>query len=454
MSTYLQSLRKRYHWIDLTHVIVLLAISAGVTYYFRESAMMLHEPFAIDSTFNVINLIATTLIYGVPFTLGAVILWNTKFAHQNLIESIVSSKNIKRVYLERLVISSTISFLFMVGICIVGYVMKGANIIYLPTILLSALIVSYILNIMTFSLALFVDSPALTILFGTGIFSLFAFQLGWSPFSALSETSLYAPYHLFRYLAWILTGYQFSNEHLMEDYVGIAIQPLSMVGPLLAWVLLSLLFVYVSMYFIQEGLPRWEEEQHTWDKEQSSAEVFQTNKLFTVNNRRKMLAVGIIILLVSIAAFNVFTTSSQNQIPEDLILYRSPENGEIIELGSWRYNTVDVTATQISNADGWVLSVTVLEWGEYGGGDGLDIRYRFLVLSLFEFEAMNQTERESVIVSIAHGITPEHPTGGTGTHTSLEGADTYLWAIQITDSANANATYSIKIYIDLYLHPE
>lgn len=437
--------------MTFTQIAIIFVISLSITYFFRESAVMLNEPFDYDSTFKAINLIATTFIYGVPFTLGGVIMWNTDKSHRNISER-TSHRAIRDLYLERLVFTTLISFLLMLGICIFGFIVFGAEIVHLPAILLSMILVTIMLNIIISLLALFVDSPIHTIIFATAIFSYLSFILGWSPFSASDDFALYSPYHLFRFLAIILIGYDFPSGQFMEYYTGLAVQPLSLVGPLVVWGLLSLISVIGTTNLMQEGVTRWKQETSSWESQAYDIKAPSVLKsIRDVKIRQKMFAAVIVLLFISTATYNIVISSGGNQIPEDLYLYRSPFGGERINLNSWRYGEVEISSTQISQADGWTVDVTIVEWGIYSGSEGLDVKKGLVKLSLEEYAELNDTERNSLISGTWHGFTPDNPTSGEGVVFNLDDAGTYIWAVKVTDSASVNATYMITISINVYL---
>jgi hypothetical protein len=239
----------------------------------------------------------------------------------------------------------------------------------------------------------------------------------------------------------------------MVDYLRIYVEPISLVAPLLMWCVFAIFSIMCSIYLLRDAMERWSHDESAWDDDKEVSEQGLIPKLdLSTRKRQKVVSLIVIALFLFTTAFNLISITPTD-IPDDLYLYRSPESGEPIILGSWNYNTVQLTSSHLSQADGWVLKVTVLEWGAYNVGEGLRMRYGFLIYGLSTFSTLNDTEREGVMTSRTWGITPERPSTGTGVHHSLDGEDSYLWAFRITDDSNANATYGITISVELYLHP-
>ncbi|MBD3159081.1 MAG: hypothetical protein GF309_09860 [Candidatus Lokiarchaeota archaeon] len=443
---------EKIRWINPIHVIVLVGVSGVLVLFFQPLA----EPSEVGefvSTLYAVNLTGNILTFGVPFMIASVISWNTKKAHNSMAQKDASLHHRIRCYVTRYIIANTLTFLFMAAVCIWGFSSASANPAHLPGIILACMGISLILNAFTFFIAIAVDSPFYTICVTTGIFVYFSFYHGYSALSATGVASLYAPYHLFRFLAIFLTGYEFANESVMENYLGVIVQPINLLGPLLTWSVVSIGGIALSVILLRNSMERWVHEDTT---SRGKTEFTQTPTVETVpsiEKRQKIASIAVILLFVSTASFNLFVNNPPG-IPESMYLYQSPETGEAITLGSWTYNTVEVSATQISEAEGWTLKVTILDWGEYDGGEGLRIRYGFLMYSLSDFAALNNSEKEDVMTSMTWGITPERPSTGTGVHCQLDGAGTYLWGVRITDDSNENASYVVSARIEVYLNPE
>jgi hypothetical protein len=439
-------------WLNPLYLTVLVILSA-----FASIAL---EPLAdpsnvgdFASTLYAINLTSNILTLGIPITFGSVIMWNTEETQEAMAQPDAPFSVRRREFITRYLLSSAMTFVYMTAVCVIGFILARADTAYLPGILLAALVVSLILSAVTSFIAIAVDSPVLTLILTSAIFLFLSSTFGYSVFSADGLISLFAPYHLFRFLAVILSGYEFLNESVMQNYLGIAITPVSLLLPLIVWVSAAMFSAALSIRMLHDSMKQWSQEGYAWEGATNTSQQSLMHRLTQATHRkREIVTLGVIVLFLSAATFNLITIGN-TEIPEDLYLYRSPATGENIALGWWRYDTVVLSSSELCQSDGWTLRVTILDWGAYGGGEGLRIRYGFLVFSISAFSAMNDTEREGVMTSRTWGLTPEHPSTGTGVSHGLEGADTYLWALRVTDDSNENATYVIRISIALYLIP-
>ncbi|MBD3159094.1 MAG: hypothetical protein GF309_09930 [Candidatus Lokiarchaeota archaeon] len=448
----LRGIKEKSHWIEPHQIVLLIGLSIAIAFIFEPVA----HPGSIGDfvpTLYAINLTGNVLTFGVPFVIASIILWNTKKAHTSMAQKDALLHHRIRCYVTRYVITNMITSLVMAGVCMWGFSSAAANPAHLPGVIFASMGISFILNSFTFFIAIAVDAPLYTIFVNTSMLAYFSFYYGYSVLSATSVMSLYAPYHLFRFLAIFLSGHEFINESIMENYVGIVVQPIDLLGPLLVWSLVSGGCIVGSIILLRHSMERWVHESTTSEgKTEFTQESTREKTVSAVERRQKIASLGVILLFVSTAFFNLFVNSPP-EIPENMYLYQSPESRENIALGSWSYDTVEVSSTQIAETEGWTLKVTILDWDEYDGGEGLRVRYGFLIYSLSDFAALNNTEKENIMISRTWAITPDHPSTGTSVHHQLDGAGTYLWAIRITDDSHKNASYVVSAKIEVYLNP-
>ncbi|TXT54064.1 MAG: membrane protein of unknown function [Candidatus Thorarchaeota archaeon] len=453
IEVYFAQLRKRVDWIGPKCLIAMIGLSLVLLIATVETSLI-EEPFDFSTTLSSIGVVASVFTFGIPFSIGAVVMWTTPKAHQSMLRTEPTSSYIRRTYLSRLILSTGLSFSVLFIGALVGFVIYGGDFTYFPSVLVASLLVGMMLTLLVFSLALYLDSPKYTLVISTLLFLFLSFEFGWSPRSADDIFSLCTPYHLFRYLAVILSGYQFPHEQAMEHYMGVYADFTVLLGPLLLWSIASVFSILGSLYLLKGNMMQWRKESSTWDdgalgsmESQPSGMVVHTHK------RIKIMAMLIVILFSAATIFNTVLIPAGRQIPEEFYLYQSPETGEPITLGSWMYDSVYISDTLLSQTDGFTLMVTILEWGGYSGDDGLQVKYDMVSLSVSQFEAMNETEREDAIYPTSRGLTPDRPATGPGVQHSIDDAGTYLWAFRFTDTSNETAAYTIVVFIEIYFNP-
>ncbi|MBD3405638.1 MAG: hypothetical protein GF411_05850 [Candidatus Lokiarchaeota archaeon] len=446
-------LRKRVDWIEPNYVLVLIGLTLVLIVSTSEQSII-EDPFDFSTTLSSISVVASVFTFGIPFSIGAVVMWTTPKAHRSIMHPEPTPSYLRSTYLSRLTLSTGLSLFVLFIATLIGFLIYGGNFTYFPTVLVSSLLVALMLNILVFVLALYLDSPMYTFAISTLLFLYLSFEFGWSLRSTDDIFSLCTPYHLFRYLAVLLSGYQFPHEQAMEHYMGFYADFSVLLGPLLLWGIVSVLSILGSLHLLKGNMLHWMKESSTWENPSLSPKESQTSGMVVHSQKRiKIMAMLIVILFSATTIFNTVLIPTGRQIPEEFYLYQSPATGEPITLGSWRYDSVYISDSLLSQTDGFTLRVTILGWGGYSGGEGLRVKKDLVSLSVSQFEAMNETEREDAIPSGSWGLTPDRSETGSGIQHSIDDAGIYLWALRFTDDSDENATYTIVVFIEIYFNP-
>ncbi len=417
----------------------------------------------ISSTLHAINITASVLTFGIPFSLGSALVWNKAYARQQMVHLDNTLPVLSIEYLKRYVLVVTITTLFMAAVSLIAFTAAGASPEHLPGVLVAAFIVSALVCPLMFLIAIAADNTRMSTGFGSTAFIILAFTMGYTQFSVMHDVgSLYAPYHFYRFLATFLTGYEFDNSSIMQYYMQINVEPIALLGPALMWAVISILAAVGSLVLLRTDIDFWKHDMTDWGSAERvrkdsayAASALTDDNMFrqraaAVRRRKQLIATLLILFFISTMFFNYATLVAQDNPDPQMVLYQSPFGGESVVIGGWRFGTVEVTPSSSLKADHWVLEATVNDWGEYIGTEGLTLRFGLASVTESEFLAMNETEREEVYPSLNRQITPEDPSTGSGSM-MLQETGLLLWAVRFTENSGNITSYIISVTIVLYL---
>ncbi len=422
-----------------------------------------------------INMSASMFILGVPISLGAALLLRSEQSRTQIrssSESLVS---------PRILIISRFIVLYLLGIVVmVSWILYSFSfaigeyhttdpsgiIIYLPAAILAGIIVTLLTSGIGILLASFMDEWKLTVLTGLAFFFIVAsiFGMGTS-LSMYDYMSIFSPYHLFRVLSILMSGYVSdpiygvvpNNPDTMSMIMGMYIRPLDMVIPVGFWVLFTIVQMLVSERIHGRNMQRWQLEKKldsiASDKDVEGMEEVTTHDAYkalkhsySMLKEQRLVVVTSLVLILFIFPVVKVSLESQAQSENTHILYQSPSNGESLPLGQWRYGVVEVPLPSGGLTNAWQIHVDILDWD--GCPEELEAVQLFSKISIDTFEAMNDTQRENTCGGIARMITRDNPYIAGG-WTYFDRSGTFLWAFKFKPAPAYEIEGTMTVFITI-----
>ncbi len=377
------------------------------------------------NTLHAINIVATVFILGMPFSLSSVIL----VVRDRRESREIDFRSIGITYIVCTTFIGTLSIIVSLYIALPLYHLFG--------ILCAALLVALIPCIFMYIIAHFFDDWRYSLIISIGIFLVMSQIFGYLPQQVqMGVSSLYSLYHLFRFLAVFMSGYQFANVTQMENALGMEVEFLQVIGSLLVWFLIVisslLIYRYGNRRIIEHG------------------QLKATPEMFPEIVSKKNIAVLVFsILLISSGVSYTWNISPPiEDEPETYILYSSPTGGDTMVLGQWwAVFVVFPDILQHGNAR-YSIMFEVLDWGTVENPRLIALQFSFADLSLSQFASMNETERDEEFGGLLVGLSNEQPVLETGwiSYWINEGR---LWVHRMTnrESNQDGAEFTVNIVI-------
>ncbi len=442
--------------------IIWLAVSAGTTLV----TMLLPNAYwygPFGAAFVAINLVATILVTGVPFSLSAALLLTTSNAPggvNNQSPSTQQAPSLRRRFAAQLVLTSLYMALFTLvafGIAITQFpdVEPAAVLAYLPAALFPIPVFSLLLCSLTALIAVILDEWRWAAVGGSVFLSTFAMATGLTPWMvSYNELVLYSPYHLYRFTAIALSGHRFLDRGNMEMLIGIAFDPVYLLPPILTLVGLSLLLLPLTRSLFRRNVRLWRLGQTGWmdagRTKPAKRQVDDAARLQLLDTahaslrfRRRVFAAILVAFIVVFPPFYQLTEVSWQE--EDItVLYDTGPSGVEIAVGEWLYGEVDVPEPPAGQETLWGITTEILDWG--GCPLPLHERGHLLPLHADEFAAMNETERLNVTPGYSLKDSKEYPKSYFG-WSSLFESGVHVWVVRFENPSSNSTQCHLRVTI-------
>jgi hypothetical protein len=380
---------------------------------------------SFSNTLNAINIIAIVFILGIPFSLSSVIVVKRDKSESQEI----GLRSIGIIYITSATFIGILSFIVTISLAV--------PLSHLSGILLAALLVAVIPCIITYTIAHFFDDWRYSLIISIGIFLLLSQNFGYLPQQVHEGiNSLYSIYHLYRFLAVVMSGYQFGNVSQMENALGMSVDVLQVVSLFLIWLFITMLSLLIYRYGNKKII------EHSQLK--ASPEMFPPQI-----SKKNFAAIALCILLISsVVSYSWNISPPIEDEPETFILYSSPTGGEPMVLGQWWAKFVMFPAILQHGYARYSIKFEVLDWGTVQAPRLIAIQFSFADMPLSQFVSMNESERNEEFTGQHVGLSDEQPTLDTG-WTSYWINESRLWVHKMTNQGvnQDGAEFTVKIII-------
>ncbi|UCE10013.1 MAG: hypothetical protein JSW61_13740 [Candidatus Thorarchaeota archaeon] len=417
---------------------------------------------AFGAAYFVINLVATTFFTGVLFSLCAALLLTTPHAHARL-----SHEGESRVLplISRLLLLFLMTTVFLIIMTVVALSTtplmfpqagSGSLLVYLPSVITAVLPVSWVMCSIAAFAALMVDDWRFATGIGSTVFVVIGLVFGFTPWQVLhGETSLFTPYHLFRFLAIILSGHHFLSPQEMAMRVGLVTDMAALLMPVFILLVVSLLSYLGSVLAYRRNHERWNLEDLSGEQMQShsthelqAAMAGKLKKARVGLKQQRQAVVIAVILLIALLPLLSQSYIEQGEDDADIILYESPSGGLTVYLNEWLFGAFEVPSAPGGMQNSLSVQSTIVNWG--GCPYVLEATVGFTQMDIESFRALDDAQRTSAIGVTFHNIDRDKPTAGGGYSTIGDDSGMFVWALQYTAFPNATV-YQLTVSIIVIL---
>ncbi|MHA1927899.1 MAG: hypothetical protein ACTSV2_04870 [Candidatus Thorarchaeota archaeon] len=390
-----------------------------------------------------IDLSSSMFVLGAPFVMGASLLLPSFRSSKDKIPESDEDLNARFLTISRFVVLLVITTAFTISWILMSYslaiqdspdISPDLVLAYLPGTLLSGLIMTIILSAVTTFVATILDDWKIALVANLVLFFILWFAFGATTrLDAYDSLTLFGPYHLYRFLSVAASGnvvdpvygIVWENPTTMAGLMGITFGFADILISGGLWITISMVLLLITQYPMRQNINRLRMERDLARSVPADQKLLERMKTSTQFLRQRRQALGTV-LVIMLVVLPLLQFSVQVAIEEEATqtLYESPTNGETLALGSWVYGEVVIAPPPAGLHNMYQLRVEILDWG--GCPPELDQYSKVRELSLADFEALNDTEKEDLISLIYH-ITPDRTVMGTG-YFSIHTTGTHVWA--------------------------
>ena len=408
----------------------------------------------IGPTGNIIyavNLTAVSIITGIPYLLGTSLLWSFQWSGK----SILSKSNEQTQYIiqftKRWSLTILLNTLFMSLISIITLIFSSAHMGYIITLTISNFIISIFLSSLSILLIVSFDDIIRGTLGGIAVYYMLGAVMGLTPFQTFyGQICLYAPYHLYRFVSIIISGVEFETSDTMRSYMDLFVKPDALIFPLILWITISLMALFLSSILFLRNIKLWGHRQMTWETPEVQAEHRQLKR--TLPRQQQIAAASVVLYILFMTTINYvgvnYIGTDPMQNPREEIIYQSPVGGEQLVLGIWRYGEVDFSQLYVTNDIYWRFDLEILSWGDAPNNASFTLSYKIEKLTIEEFHNLNESEKESLFNSQNLGIGISDLDIGTG-WTSIQTSREHVWASRFTSQNYETGDFTFLVSITI-----
>ena len=459
VSHYSGSKKKWYGIWILSSIIVLC-----FCYIFRPNVRYTDE-FAV--LLNSINVISYTMAFGIPFFLAASISFSSSVSKSQAQTKYEQGASSIRVFLSGLgksyllasffVVCSTIALFIEPSVTgTTFYTPQGTGfLIYLPSVIIASLFISFILTSIGVFLAVLTDEVILSTAIGSTLTIFLALIIGWVPYvlrnSLTRSIAMVSPHNLLRTLAVSLTNYDISTSGGITSLVGFQSTFGTVISNLAFFAGIALIFILLSVRVLHHNVSYWKiESGQSKDDEIWAANVegSTSGNVKPIARELKMRRVGLIIGIgFLILTMSMGTAAYQTTVREEstIVFYQSPDGGEPIHLGEWYIFSCNVQSVSYDVYHYLHHECHLIDWGS--APSEVTYFYSMLNMSTLEFNNENETARRNHCNS--NNRTQGDWGGMGGSWNLLYGTGTFIFVLKIVAANNEALSGSILFSIKL-----
>jgi len=396
----------------------------------------------LETIFGIAGYIGWFFVTGIPFVVGASLLFGSQESHRNIADS--TQRGSKVSFASLFITYVVLTLLVMAVAVVIGFVFAfvfsdplrilGA----LPYMLVLTLAISLLLCPIAAFLALAVDQWKISTILGIAIFLAIGLTTGMPRFPVnYPEIALLGPAHLLSGLLFILiAGSEYQGA--IDYYVGVSFVPAQLMLPILLLIFASAISYVFAKRMFESNLHRWTIERNQWlateegtqDKAEAQSGVNLPALYEELKLRRRIMAALAVaaILLIPLAGMG-YTSVRQEEWTQ--VVYESPAGGEMVEVGQQWLSGEFFGVDPPDNVDlavgcqGEILS---------GGGDldYITINFEHRQMSMDEFLHLNDTEVEDMFGRGESGNYGTSGIFGTGWGGPIHAVQ-YIWVLRFLD---------------------
>lgn len=393
-----------------------------------------------------IDMSASMFALGSPFVIGASLLLPSFKTSKNDITETEENLNAHFLTISRFLVLLFLSTVFMISWILLSYFVAIRNyphlssdliLAYLPGTILSGLFMAIILSAVTTFIATIMDDWKLALIANFGLFFILGMTFGsTSGLNSYDSLAIFGPYHLYRFLSLLLSaniidpvfGIVWGDPTLMNMILGINVGFLEILFSLGLWTALSIVLLLITQYPMRQNIIRQRIEskldRFTPDDQKLLVQMKEIKQF--LKQRRLVLGTVLVIMLIVLPMLR-FSVGLATIDDSMTTLYESPLSGEMLALGSWAYGEVEVPSPPEGLNSMYQIMIEILDWGDCP--NVIEQHTIFDEISIGDFEALNETEKDSLIQSRNPDIRPDRTVIGSG-FTSVQSTGTHLWAFK------------------------
>ena len=169
-------------------------------------------------------------------------------------------------------------------------------------------------------------------------------------------------------------------------------------------------------------------------------------------SNKKEIVVALIVLTIVVLSVSV-PMISQNIIDANTyVLYRSPEGGESLTVGIWRFDDVSLPFSPWERHCMYQLQVEVLDWD--GSSEQMNLLTIFTNATTYQdFADLNETQKDELKQRSYPSIVPDRTIIGGG-FTSLHTTGIHLWGVKFAPDEGYVTMGFVQISITLTIRYE
>ncbi len=407
----------------------------------------------LATIFGIASYIGWLFITGIPFAVGASLLFGSQESHRNIADS---TQEGSKVSFASLFITYVVLTLVVMAVAVViGFVsasvfsdplqILGA----LPYMLVLTLAISLLLCPIAAFLALAIDQWKTSTALGISIFLAVGLATGTPGFPVnYPEIALLGPTHLLTVLLFMLiAGSEYQS--VINYYMRVSFVPGQLILPILLLIFASVISYVFAKRMFESNLRLWIVERNLWlsteedtqDKPEAQSSVNLSALYEELKLRRRIIAALAVaaILLIPLAGMG-YRSVRQGEWTQ--VVYESPTGGEMVEVGQqWlcgEFFGVDSpdNVDLVVGCQGEILD----------GGSNLDyiaVDFEHRRMSLDEFLHLNDTEIEDMFggnEEMTYGTSGPFNTGRGGPIHAVQ----YIWVLRFLD-VRGQTEGSIKV---------
>ncbi len=406
------------------------------------------------SLFSIARSIGYLFAFGIPFIVGASLLFGSQETQNNIVDSIPKRGHVR--FSSLFIPYIIMTFLVMTVAVLVGFVFilpslaSSISIMqimgYLSSLLVSTLVVSLLVSPIAAFLALIIDDWKISTVLGVLLFFAITLATGSPGFPVnYPEIAFFGPAHILTAILFILIGGFTEYQYAVDYYVGVDFASIQLIIPLSLFIVIAVVFYLLARRMFHSNLSRWTIERELWlstkggmmerwldteesvpVKVQAPVNIDLTAAHIALKQRRRLVAAFLITAILLIPLGGMGYVSVQ-QDEWTTVVYQT--SGVTMELGiDWLYGEF----TGMDHPDSIHLAVGCE--GVIAGGNGGSASFNFdhRRMTLVEYLQLNETEHEDLFGSSVSGNNGYRETFSSGWGGPIR-EQTYVWALRFIE---------------------